>query len=689
MHEIVLPPARRYGGLAAVSDYWIVGCAIAAFAGAWFAWDLSRWMPWWLTASALVFALVARLPAVLVVGVLVLAAGSASHELARLAQPASGPIDEGVLIVADPKWRRGALSLQVRVSSTGYRYKAYARGPVAYRLEDALLGERWHLTGKAETADEDSGRYLWPRHLVGDIQVNEAHFVDAGSAPFRFANSVRGLVSSSSKSLSQRDQSLLAGFVYGDDREQLPEVLHDFRATSLTHLLAVSGSNVAFVLLLVAPLLVRLRLWWRLVAVVVLLAEFALITRAEPSVLRACVLAAMAVGAQAVGRSASTTRLLALAVTVLVVADPLLVHAAGFQLSVAAAGGIVLGASAIERRLRGPRWLRLALSITLAAQLGVLPVQLWLFGSLPLVSVPANVLAGPMAGPAMIWGLVAGVLGGLAGDAVAAVLHLPTQFMVGWVAAVARYAAALNWPAIEPSELVLLAGVVAVAFAARRFVGRALPTGGALLAGGTSLTSRAFLTSKAARLAIIPVALVGVWFAASTHEPEPVISTHLEVIEANGGADRGAGGATDGVAGGITGGVIGGVIVVMDRPDPAWALDRLADVGVRDIDLLVALSPSRSGREAVRAIQSRHQVDELWTPPGFGTLSASTSSVRVITEPTPLPVLLANRALLVNSASLTSRTANNAAGNVTSRSSAANGIRMVEPSGDNRLALSS
>ncbi len=626
MHEIVLPPARRYGGLAVVGDYWIVGCAIAAFVGAWFAWDLSRWLPWWLAALALVFALVARLPAVLVVVVFVLAAGSTSHELARLTQPESGFIDEEVVVVADPEWRRGALSLQVRIASTGYRYQAYARGPTAYRLEDALLGERWHVTGETEVADEDSGRYLWPRHLVGHIEINEAHFVDAGSAPFRFANSIRNLVSSSSKSLSQRDQALLTGFVYGDDREQLPEVLHDFRATSLTHLLAVSGSNVAFVLLLVAPLLLRLNLWWRLVAVVVLLAEFALITRAEPSVLRACVLAALAVGAQAVGRSASSTRLLALAVTVLVVADPLLVHAAGFQLSVAAAGGIVLGASSIERRLRGPRWLRLALSVTLAAQLGVLPVQLWLFGSLPLVSIPANVLAGPMAGPAMIWGLVAGVLGGLAGDAVAAVLHLPTQFMVGWVAAVARYAAALHWPAIEPSELVLLAVVATAAITARHFAHRAL------------------------RLAIIPTALLGVWLAASTHEPEPVITKHLEVT----------GGVTVGAAASI---------VVVDRPDPAWALDRLAAVKVEDIDLLVALSSSRAGREVVRAIQSRHQIDELWTPQGFGTLdNSSITSARVITEATQLPTLLTSPTLLA--------------------SNVASSTRVVEPSGDNRLALS-
>lgn len=593
---IVLPAARRYGGFGAIGDRWIVAAAAAAALGAWFAWP---WH-WWLGAAALVVAVVARLPALVVVGMLILAAAVASSQLATLTEPTSGPIDAQVVIVADPEWRRGALTTQFRVAATGRRWEGWARGSVAYRLEDALVGESWHLTGAGEVADADEGRYLWPRHLVGRVQIDDARMIDSGSAPFRFANSVRTLIASSDKSLSRRDRALLAGFIYGDDRDQLPEVLHDFRASSLTHLLAVSGSNVAFVLLLVAPLLLRLRLWWRLVAVAALLAEFAVLTRAEPSVLRACVLATLAVGAQAIGRRASMMRLLALAVAVLVVADPLLVHAAGFQLSVAAAAGIVLGAGPIERHLRGPRWLRLALAVTLAAQMGVLPVQLWLFGSLPLASVPANVLAGPMAGPAMIWGLVAGILGGLGGDEVAALLHVPTRFMVGWVAAVARWTAALGWPAIEPGELLPLSGVIAVTCVAARQSARAV-------------------RMSTLRLAIIPLGVVGVWLVADLHRPELATTAQFEVIDNAAQPGRSK-------------------VVIVDRPGPAWVLDQLGTSGVRRIDLLIARSSSRAGREAVRAIQSRHDVAQLWVPGGFGTPPGyhAPVNINVIDQPTRL-----------------------------------------------------
>ena len=73
-----------------------------------------------------------------------------------------------------------------------------------------------------------------------------------------------------------------------------------------------------------------------------MIAFFALITRFEPSVLRASAMAAVAVTATTLGRDSSSLRLLALAVGGLVLVDPFLVHSVGFQLSVAACVGIVL-----------------------------------------------------------------------------------------------------------------------------------------------------------------------------------------------------------------------------------------------------------------------------------------------------------------------------------------------------------
>ncbi|WP_419915504.1 ComEC/Rec2 family competence protein [Candidatus Poriferisodalis sp.] len=573
--------------------------AIATAAGALWAPPLSLWWGSWRWGAALGIGLGAagiasRARVLIPAGLLVLAAVAMGAQIAQLSAVTGGEFEGDVQLVGDPRWRAGALVVPFSASIDGaeHRWEGWARGPAAWRLEDAVMGERWRLGVSAEPAEAGDRPFLWPRHLAGTAVIRTAHHLDGGSAPFRIANSLRWLVEASGESLSQRDAVLLAGFVYGDDRGQLPEVVHDFRATSLTHLLAVSGSNVAFVLLLFAPLLAGLRPRARLVAVAVLLVQFAVLTRGEPSVLRACVLATLAVGAHAVGRRASATRLLALAVIVLLLVDPLLVRSVGFQLSVAATAAIVIGARRVAPLLWGPAWLRLALAATLCAQAGVLPVQLAVFGSLPLVSIPANVLAGPVAGPAMVWGLIGGFTGGLAGDAVASVLHLPTKLMMGWVAGVARWGASLGWPQIEAAELAAAAAVVGCC------------------AGLFAVAPHVFgnLAGALRSLAVV-AAGVGVCAAAGTHRPAPPVGPHLAVQHAESAP---AGLAATGSA------VADPVVVVVDRPDPARALGQLAVAGIDRIDVLVARSASRAGREAVRALHARHDIGQVLAPAGLG-----------------------------------------------------------------------
>src|SRR5262249_53085091 len=181
------------------------------------------------------------------------------------------------------------------------------------------------------------------------------------------------------------------------------------------HLLAVSGANVAFVLALTRPLVRGLGLRAQLLAGLTVLVLFGTMTRWEPSVLRACVMAACSMTALFLGRPTAGVRLLPLAVVALVLADPFLIPSIGFLLSCGASAGIAFLAAPITARLRGPHWLREPLGVTLAAQIGVAPVLVPVFGSVPLAALPANLIAAPVAGPLTVLGLVTGVAGGAGG----------------------------------------------------------------------------------------------------------------------------------------------------------------------------------------------------------------------------------------------------------------------------------
>ena len=375
-----------------------------------------------------------------------------ARALEGLADPPHGPVEGWVTLLDDPR-PLGVNGVRVTVRHGDARLEARAYGAVAARLDDALAGERVHITGTARPAAGDWHRW---RHVASTLSVDTVGD-RAGAAPVAaFANRLRRLLASGVSSLPDDSRAMFSGMVYGDDRDQSPRLADDFRAAGLGHLLVVSGQNVAFVLALASPVLARARPGVRLVALLALLGVFALLTRFEPSVLRAVAMAGTAVTSAALGRPETGRRTLAWAVATVLVIDPFLVRVLAFQLSVCATCGLLWITPALAERLRGPRPLRLAVATTAGAQLAVMPLLVAVFGTVPLASLPANVLAAPASGPVMMWGLTGGVAAGMFGGQLAWLMHRPTAVLLWWIRSVAAGAAA------APPMMLGVAGAVVV-----------------------------------------------------------------------------------------------------------------------------------------------------------------------------------------------------------------------------------
>jgi competence protein ComEC len=135
------------------------------------------------------------------------------------------------------------------------------------------------------------------------------------------------------------------GLTLGDTSRLDPVIAERFKATGLTHLLAVSGENVAMFLAPILALagLVRLgrraTFWLGLFAV----AFFVVLTRAEPSVLRAAAMTTLAMLGAFLGRPRSAPALMGGAILLLLAFDSTLVYAIGFQLSRRGYGGCRTG----------------------------------------------------------------------------------------------------------------------------------------------------------------------------------------------------------------------------------------------------------------------------------------------------------------------------------------------------------
>lgn len=374
------------------------------------------------------------------------------------------------VLADDPRSGRFDTDALVRVNVAGGHRTllAAATGDDALRLRVLEASDRVMLTGRLGPLHPDrfDGRARW-RHAAARLASAQVLALRPAAGVFRVANDLRALVLRGTIPLPPTPRALLAGFLLGDTRQVPDPVVADYRQSGLSHLLAVSGENVAFTLALFGPLLRRLRLGARTTAAIAIVLLFATMTRFEPSVLRASALAVIALTASFVGRPASGLRALALAVIALLAIDPFLLHSVAFWLSCGASAGIAMLAGPIRARLRGPDWIRGPLSVSLAAQAGVTPVLLATFGKVPVVTPLANLLAAPAAEAVGVYGMLASAAGGIA-PPLAPVLQQPTAALIAWITAVAHAGASVGLDVDRRSAWLLPAGLASAA-CLRRF----------------------------------------------------------------------------------------------------------------------------------------------------------------------------------------------------------------------------
>lgn len=202
-------------------------------------------------------------------------------------------------------------------------------------------------------------------------------------------------------------RALVAGVTLGETGGLPADVRQRFRDSGLYHLVAVSGQNVALVVIFALGCCAALGVIGapaRLAAIGVTVL-YVLVTGAGPSIVRAGVAGGLVAIAWLASRPVARWHVLACGAAVVLALNPLDLFNPGFQLSFAAVWAIFVVAPRVAP------WMGSAVAVSVACTLVTTPIAWWHFGRLAPLSVPANLLALPAAAPILVCGLGAIVLG--------------------------------------------------------------------------------------------------------------------------------------------------------------------------------------------------------------------------------------------------------------------------------------
>ena len=220
--------------------------------------------------------------------------------------------------------------------------------------------------------------------------------------------------------LDEEKASLLTGILIGDKEAIEEEMQESFRDSNLTHMLAVSGAHVSYLLLGISFLMIKTKLFHKKfskIIMILLLGFFILVTGKTPSVIRACLMAIYLIVGSLCYKRVSISVSLSLSLFLMLVLNPYCIFDIGLQLSYGGTIGIVYVYPQMKKWIDAKRKKTIKkikiikkieemILITLSANIVIFPIMMFHFNSMSFTFWLSNLLASPIMGVIVILGFI-------------------------------------------------------------------------------------------------------------------------------------------------------------------------------------------------------------------------------------------------------------------------------------------
>jgi competence protein ComEC len=349
-----------------------------------------------------------------------------------------------------------------------------------------VVGADDRVSVKGRIEPPPAGDYATYLARIGAVGSLRADSIDVLAPPDGIGRTLeelrRGASAALARAVPEPEAGLASGILIGLRDRVDRQLAADFTTAGASHVVAISGWNIAIVATSVGAIAGSLGRRRRTILTSLAIVGYVCFVGPSPSVVRAAAMAGLALLARELGRPSRATAALGWAVAGLLLLDPGYIDDAGFRLSVLATAGLMAWGTGLSRRIAGPSpgrvraWLAESLGVSLAAHAATLPVILLDFGRLSLVSPVVNLAVVPLVAPAMAAGTVALLAGWIAGwglpSAIATIGGLPAWVLLTAIVGSVRVGASVPFASVTlgpPWDVVAAVGsAVLVALIALR-----------------------------------------------------------------------------------------------------------------------------------------------------------------------------------------------------------------------------
>lgn len=341
-------------------------------------------------------------------------------------------------VVGEAKETEYYYSYEIKINQKRFIMYVKKNNPekLKYGMEIILEGKYIEPTEDRNYKGFNYKEYLKTKKIYGSFKAEKISVIKENNVNFilRISNNTRNkVIEIAKKILPQQTSSLLIGILIGERQYISEDITENFSKSSLSHILAISGSHISYIIIGITFILTKSRTSKKGMYIITILSLifFIFITNFSPSVIRACIMGIIVLFAKIVYRKPDILTSISLSLLIILIDNPFAIKDIGLQLSYLGTIGIVYLNKPIANFLEKYMKKKIAkiLAITISAQIMVLPVTVINFNNISTVFIISNIIAAPLTGGIILLGY-ANVLIGVISLDIAKIIAILTHSFV-------------------------------------------------------------------------------------------------------------------------------------------------------------------------------------------------------------------------------------------------------------------